>query len=90
MLTPVYSSQFKRDIRKVQHRGYNIDALKTVIRLLLQEEILPAIYKDHPLRNNWKSFRELHIEPDWLLVYKIVDATCIFTRTGTHADLFGK
>lgn len=90
MRTPVYATQFKRDVKKTTQRGHDIEQLKTVAALLLQETPLPPKYKDHALKGDWKSYRELHIAPDWLLVYKIEGMDCIFTRTGTHADLFSE
>jgi mRNA interferase YafQ len=53
------------------------------------EEIpLPARYLDHPLKGEWKGWRDLHLEPDWLLIYKIDGGTVRFERTGRLADLF--
>ncbi|WP_303950839.1 type II toxin-antitoxin system YafQ family toxin [Desulfovibrio piger] len=89
MLIPVYTTQFKRDVKRVSQRGYDMDKLKQVIDLLLSEErLIPANYKDHALKGRWKPHRELHIEPDWLLIYSIDGKECFFARTGTHADLF--
>lgn len=89
MLIPVYTTHFKRDVKRVSQRGYDIDKLKQVIDLLLSEERpIPANYKDHALKGRWKPHRELHIEPDWLLIYSIDGKECFFARTGTHADLF--
>lgn len=89
MLKPVYTIHFKRDTKRVLQRGYDMKKLKEVINLLLREEKpLPTRYKDHPLKGRWKPHRELHIEPDWLLVYSIEGEECFFARTGTHADLF--
>lgn len=89
MLIPVYTTQFKRDVKKVSQRGYDMDKLKQGIDLLLSEERpIPANYKDHALKGRWKPHRELHIEPDWLLIYSIDGKECFFARTGTHADLF--
>lgn len=62
--------------------------LRQVLQLLVDAEPLPPRLRDHPLKGVWKSCRDLHIEPDWLLIYKADDATVIFERTGTHADLF--
>ena len=90
MRNPVYSTQFRRDLKKMEQRGYDIEKLKTVIFLLLNEEILPQEYKDHPLKGSWKPHRDLHITPDWILIYKINGDDCIFSRTGTHADIFYK
>jgi mRNA interferase YafQ len=54
------------------------------------EEILNPRLKDHPLTGNWKTHRKLHVEPDWLLIYKLIPAekVVVFIRTGTHSDLF--
>ncbi len=90
MRNPEYSSQFKRDYKKMKSRGKDIAVLKTVMDLLLIGTTLPDMYKDHQLKGDWKLFRELHLEPDWLLIYRIFENTVYFTRTGTHADLFGK
>lgn len=55
-----------------------------------REESLNPRFKDHPLTGNWKTHRELHVEPDWLLIYKLIpeEKVVIFVRTGTHSDLF--
>ena len=69
--------------------GYDMEKLKEVIKLiLLNQRPLPPKYKDHPLRGKWQPKWELHIEPDWLLIYQISGDQCFFARTGTHADLF--
>ena len=58
--------------------------------MLLEQAPVPAKYEDHALKGNWKHRRELHLEPDWLLVYKVDAENCTFDRTGTHSDLFKK
>ena len=90
MRAPAYSGQFRRDTKRAIKRGKDLEKLKTVARLLIAGEPLPASYKDHFLLGDWAHYRECHIEPDWLLVYKILDGglTVRFERTGTHADLF--
>lgn len=91
MLTPFYTAHFRRDAKKLAQRGYDMRKLQVAMDcLLLEEKPLPSIYKDHQLKGRWKSHRELHIEPDWLLIYAIDGDGCFFTRTGTHADLFNK
>lgn len=65
-----------------------MDKLKLVLTMLLEQEPLPARYNDHPLKGNRKGFRDLHIEPDWLLLYRIDGTELQLARTGTHADLF--
>jgi len=62
--------------------------LKTLLGLLIEGKPLPANYLDHPLKGDWKGFRDAHIEPDWLLIYKIMGDVVRFERTGRHVDLF--
>jgi mRNA interferase YafQ len=88
MLKPAYTKQFAKDIKGIFKRGKAQEKIKTVIRKLINKERLNARYKDHKLIGNFKSRRECHIEPDWLLIYKTTDDEIIFERTGTHSDLF--
>jgi mRNA interferase YafQ len=88
MRQPDYSGQFKRDVKQSQKRGKDMSKLKTLLGLLMEGEPLPAIYLDHPLKGGWKGFRDAHIEPDWLLIYKITEDVVRFERTGRHTDLF--
>ena len=69
-------------------RGKKIDKLDAVILMLVNGDPLPARYRDHTLRGNFVGFRDCHIEPDWLLIYKIDEPFVIFERTGTHSDIF--
>jgi mRNA interferase YafQ len=62
--------------------------LREVIRLLAEGSPLPLRYRDHSLGGDWKSYRDCHIEPDWLLIYKIDNDDLLLARTGTHSDLF--
>jgi len=78
----------QRDVRLAARRGKNMDKLKAVLLLLIEEQPLPARYKDHPLKGDRKGFRDLHIEPDWLLLYRVEGNELQLARTGTHADLF--
>ena len=86
----VRSTAFKKDVKRAEKRGKNMAKLKAVILLLLSDEPLPARLKDHPLKGDWVGCRDLHIEPDWLLLYAINDTELRLARTGTHADLFGE
>lgn len=92
MLNVRYAVQFKKDVKLAKERGKDLSKLKNVIEKLVNEETLPAEYRDHSLIGNWKSFRECHIEPDWLLIYRINsdEVELIAQRTGTHADLYKK
>jgi mRNA interferase YafQ len=82
----VRAIQARRETRRETRQGY--DEIKTVLSLLIEEQPLPAAYSDHPLKGAWKGFRDLHIEPDWLLLYRVADNELQLARTGTHADLF--
>ncbi len=88
MRQPDYSGQFKRDVRQAQKRGKDMDKLKALLGLLIDGNPLPASYLDHPLKGGWRSFRNAHIEPDWLLIYNITGDVVRFERTGRHSDLF--
>ena len=86
------TSRFKKSAKRAVKRGKNSQKLKDVIEILAKGESLAESYKDHPLVGNWVGHRELHIEPDWLLIYKIEEDILILelVDTGSHADLFGK
>ncbi len=90
MLKPQESSRFRRDLRRMKRRGKNLEKLKKVVRLLVEEQLLPDRYRDHSLIGDWSGYRDCHIESDWLLLYKINLDEKILTlaRTGTHSDLF--
>jgi mRNA interferase YafQ len=88
MRSPNYTTQFERDLRLLQRRGKDIEKLKQVLATLINEEPLAERYRDHPLKGNYRNRRECHLEPDWLLIYKLYNDEIIFERTGTHSDLF--
>ncbi len=88
MRAPVYSGQFKRDLKAVRKRGKDMAKIKELMCLLIDKKPLPMHYKDHPLKGQWSSFRDAHIEPDWLLIYKVNSNEVRFERTGRHIDLF--
>ena len=90
MLEGVYSTKFKKDYKLMQKRKLKMEKLINVMKDLEAEVPLKLHQREHPLVSNYKGFMECHVEPDWLLIYKIdVDAREIyFSRTGTHADLF--
>ena len=84
------TTQFKRDYKLAVKRGCDMQYLKTAIQLLADGITLPPEYRDHSLSGNYTGYRECHIRPDWLLVYKITEEILILTlyRTGSHSDLF--
>jgi mRNA interferase YafQ len=75
-------------VKLARKRGKDMAKLREVILLLLEENPLPARFKDHPLSGEWKLYRDCHIEPDWLLLFKIDEDDLHLVRTGTHSDLF--
>ena len=84
------TGKFKKDLKVIMKRGYNIQLLQGVVSLLTAGVPLPEKNKDHVLTGNWTGHRECHITPDWLLIYKIDNdvLVLILTRIGTHNDLF--
>ncbi len=84
------SSLFKKDYKVAKKRGCNMSLLDEAIALLAEGDALPKRYKDHALKGKYDGYRECHIAPDWLLVYKIVESELLLalTRTGTHSDVF--
>ena len=85
------TSQFKKDYKLAVKRGHDMSRLRKVIEILANGEDLPDIYRDHNLvGKTYTGYRECHVEPDWLLVYKRTESVLILTlyRTGTHSDLF--
>jgi len=84
-----YTGQFKRDVKQAEKRGKDMGKLRGVLALLLEGLPLPRELGDHPLKGEWKSSRDIHIEPDWLLIYSIEGDVVCFERTGAHADIFG-
>jgi mRNA interferase YafQ len=85
----VYLSRFNKDVALMQRRDYDMEKLKVVISTLMKGGTLDAKHRDHLLKGNFAGFRECHISPDWLLVYRLVGEDEIeFARTGAHADLF--
>lgn len=88
MLVLVPSSRFRKDVKRAEKRGKDMAKLRNVLTLLAQKAELPPEYRDHALRGDWRGFRDLHIEPDWLLLYRIVGDEVQLARTGTHSDLF--
>lgn len=86
----IATTKFKKDLKKIIKRGYDIELLDTVVETLLCGEPLDIKYKDHALTGNWINHRECHIMPDWLLIYKIENDILVLTLidTGTHSDLF--
>ena len=91
MLDVFYSNQFKKDYKKAVKRHNDVEELFKVIELLKNQQPLPLEKRDHALTGDYSGYRECHVHPDFLLVYKVVDSQLqlYLYRTGTHSDLFG-
>ena len=83
------STQFDKDLRLADRRNLNLKKLEAVTNKLRAGETLPAANRDHPLKGEWLGWRDCHIAPDWLLIYRVTRDEVELARTGTHADLFG-
>lgn len=82
------TSQFKKDLKKAAKQGRDLDKIRKVLEKLSIPEPLPASFRDHKLKGEWRDFRECHLGPDWLLIYTITDFELRPVRLGTHSELF--
>ncbi len=82
------TAQFKKDIKRQLKKGKSADKITAFLNILLSGQSLPPHYKDHPLRGRWKGRRDCHIEPDWILIYRLTNDEIRLERTGSHSDLF--
>ena len=90
MLELVLSTRFKKDLKLAKKRGLYLNLMDEVVTTLASCQTLDEKYHDHPLSGNYEGFRECHILPDWLLIYRVDDEEVFLflSRTGTHSDLF--
>ena len=93
MLKSVFrTTQFKKDFKVLLKKHYSPNKLKQAIDALMAQnkQLLSTKYRDHPLTENWKGYREIHIEGDWLVIYRVEkqELQLVLTRTGSHDDLF--
>jgi len=88
MLEPVFATQFKKDYALLEKRYKDMGKIIDVMAMLIMEESLPAIHREHSLHGTFEGFTECHIEGNWLLIYRFNNGCIYFTRTGTHSDLF--
>jgi mRNA interferase YafQ len=84
----VYTGQFKKDLKLMKKRHYDMEKLKELLRKLEKGLKLEPHYEDHPLQGNFSPARDCHISPDWILIYALIDDELRLIRTGTHSDLF--
>lgn len=91
-LSIILLNSFKKDLKRIKKRNLHLELLDDVVEKLAKQETLDEKYRDHALTGNLSGFRECHIQPDWLLIYRVDgnDLVLILSRTGTHSDLFNK
>jgi mRNA interferase YafQ len=87
-LNLIYTSQFKKDFKRVSSQRKDLSKLEVVIETLLNAEKLDPKYNDHSLVGKWKNHRNCHLEPDWILIYRLTNDSLILERTGSHSELF--
>ncbi len=82
------TTQFSKDVKRMQKRNKDLEKLEIIVRKLANDEPLDPRHRDHPLSGEWKPCRDCHVEPDWILIYTKTDEYLRLERTGTHSDLF--
>ena len=82
------TSQFKKDIKRIKKRGKDLNELRKVVSVIANGEALQERHRDHALSGNWSGSRDCHIEPDWILIYRVDGKFLFLERTGSHSDLF--
>ncbi len=85
----IRKTQFKKDFKRIIKQGKKLKDLEAILSMLIEGKSVPEKHLDHPLIAEYNGYRELHIKPDWLLVYKIEGDTLTLARTGSHSELFG-
>ena len=84
----IQPSSFRKDVKKQIKRGKDLGKLKAIVGILIAGKALPDRCVDHSLSGSWTGWSDCHIEPDWILIYKIAPDTLTLGRTGSHSDLF--
>lgn len=88
MRKPEFTGAFRQDIQVAKKRKKDMKKLEVLMWLIIEESPIPEKYKTHPLKGDYIDYTDSHIEPDWLLIYRIKDDRVLFARTGSHSDLF--
>jgi len=88
VLLPDYSARFKKDFKKFKHNPHVTNALNDVLNMLLHKTKLPEKYSDHQLGGPYVRYRECHIKPDVLLIYRTDEKFLYLSRIGSHSELF--
>jgi mRNA interferase YafQ len=85
----ITSKQYEKNAKRARSRGKDMARLVAVVDALRNRQPLHPRHRDHALAGDWRGYRECHIEPDWLLIYRLDEESVSLARTGTHSDLFG-
>jgi mRNA interferase YafQ len=88
LLEVIPSTAFRKDVKRLKKRGYDIDQMLELIDRLANSMPIGSKHKPHPLKGAWKPSWDLHVNPDWILIYEVTNEALYLVRTGTHADLF--
>jgi mRNA interferase YafQ len=83
-----FTNQFVKDVKLVEKRRYYMDDLFDILIKIIWKETLPDHCREHELSGNYSGFTECHVKNDWILIYYFCDEGVVFSRTGTHSDLF--
>jgi mRNA interferase YafQ len=84
------TGRFKRDYKREKRSDAALDAVfQTVIDMLVRDKVLPPNLSDHALTGEWKGYRDCHIKPDLVLIYRKTDKALVLARIGSHSELFG-
>jgi len=84
-----FTSQFKKDTKKAKKQHKDLNTVLEIAEVIITGQTIPVKYKDHQLNGDYVGHRELHIEPDWLLIYKLSPDELRLVRLGSHSELFG-
>ncbi|MDR0289674.1 MAG: type II toxin-antitoxin system YafQ family toxin [Treponema sp.] len=90
MLNYGITGSFNRDQKLMEKRHKDMHKLREVMAMLINEQPLLPRHENHPLQGKYKGKWECHVEPDWLLIYRIIkeENKVIFYQTGSHSDLY--
>ena len=83
------TTAFERDLRRLVKQGKDLDKLEAIVELLQAGSTLPTRHRPHQLKGAWAGHWDCHIEPDWILLYRVTPETLVLVRTGSHTALFG-
>lgn len=89
MLALVWSKRFKKDYARALSQGKDMRKLDVLLKILIHEKTLPLHYKDHPLKGDWAHFRDVHIEFDWVLIYRVdkESQSLLLAALGSHSEI---